>query len=99
MPKSLLEAAASGCAVVATDVVGCRHPVRDGIIGDLVPAASVLALADTLGKLIADPERQQSYGKAGLQLAEERLGIDVVVSATVGVYGALWLSESKKANV
>ena len=38
MPKALLEAAAAGCAVVTTDVTGCREAVIPGQTGELVPA-------------------------------------------------------------
>ncbi len=37
VPKSLLEAAACGRAIVATDVPGCRDVVEDGKNGYLVP--------------------------------------------------------------
>ena len=48
IPKSLLEAAASGCAIVASDTPGCREIVRAGVTGWLAPARDVEALADVL---------------------------------------------------
>ena len=37
MLKALLEAAASSCAVVTTDAIGCREAIIDGETGFLVP--------------------------------------------------------------
>ena len=36
MPKALLEAQAAGCAVVTTDVIGCRESILDKQTGFLV---------------------------------------------------------------
>ncbi len=92
MPKALLEAAASGCAVVTTDVAGCREAVLNGISGDLVRPQDGQALADALARLIDDPQRQRSYGMAGRRLAEERFGLAAVVSAILEMYDEIWSS-------
>ena len=60
MPKALLEAAAAGCAVVTTDVTGCREAVEPGITGDLVPARDSDALAKALLALFNDEPRRQA---------------------------------------
>ena len=44
-PRAAMEAAASGLAVVATDIRGCRQVVEDGVTGALVPVGDVAALA------------------------------------------------------
>ncbi len=46
LPKSLLEAAAAGLPMVATDVPGCREICREGETGLLVPARAVEPLAE-----------------------------------------------------
>jgi glycosyltransferase involved in cell wall biosynthesis len=86
MPKCLLEAAASGCAVITSDVTGCKEAIIPGITGDLVPVRDAEILADVLGKLMADSDRRQRYGKAGRELAVQRFGIDAVVDATMAIY-------------
>jgi glycosyltransferase involved in cell wall biosynthesis len=86
MPKSLLEAAAAGCAVVTTDSTGCREAVKPGVTGDLVPARNALALADALERLINDPARCLEYGEAGRAMACERFDIDAVVNRTLELY-------------
>jgi glycosyltransferase involved in cell wall biosynthesis len=89
MPKSLLEAAAAGCAVVTTDAVGCREAVRPGITGDLVPPRDAPALALALWRLIDDPARCLAYGQAGRAMARERFDLDAVVRRTLDLYDKL----------
>lgn len=89
MPKSLLEAAAAGCAVVTTDTIGCREAVLPGVSGDLVPVCDAAALADALRALIADPQRRRRYGEAGRKLAIERFGLDAVIERTLRIYDEL----------
>lgn len=89
MPKALMEAAAAGCAVVTTDVTGCRDAVRPGVSGELVPARDSRALAHALADLIQDRPRRERYGAAGRELAMDRFGIDAVVARTLSLYDAL----------
>ncbi|WP_414473011.1 glycosyltransferase family 4 protein [Microvirga sp. M2] len=65
LPRTLLEAAACGRAIVTTDVPGCRTLVRDGVEGLLVPPGDAGALADALAILAADRERVARMGAAG----------------------------------
>jgi glycosyltransferase involved in cell wall biosynthesis len=53
LPLSLLEAAACGRAMVATDVPGCRDIVIAGEAGLLVPLDNPDALADAIERLAA----------------------------------------------
>jgi glycosyltransferase involved in cell wall biosynthesis len=55
LPRTLLEGAACGRALVTTDVPGCRALVRDGIEGRVVAPEDVDALAHALTALAADP--------------------------------------------
>jgi len=89
MPKALLEAAAAGCAVVTTDVTGCREAIQPGVTGDLVAPADAEDLARVLDALMRDPARLQSYGRAGRQLAQSRFGLDTVVARTLAIYDDL----------
>jgi len=64
MPRSVLEAASSARPLIVTDVPGCRHFVRDGIEGFVVPAGDAAALATALEKLARDPELRHRMGLA-----------------------------------
>jgi glycosyltransferase involved in cell wall biosynthesis len=60
----LLEAAACARPVVASDVSGCRHFIRNGVEGALVPPNDAAALADALERLAKDPELRSRQGAA-----------------------------------
>jgi len=64
LPRSLLEAAACARPLIATDVPGCNHLVRDGIDGLIVPPGDPAALADALERLATSPELRQRMGTA-----------------------------------
>ena len=64
MPRSMLEAAACGRPLIVTDVSGCRHFVRNATEGYVVPPMDPQALAESLEKLIHDPELRQRMGRA-----------------------------------
>jgi glycosyltransferase involved in cell wall biosynthesis len=86
MPKALLEAAAAGCAVVTTDVPGCREAIVSGVTGDLVPVRNSDALADTLLSLMNDVQRRKKYGEKGQERAKSLFSVDSVVSQTLRIY-------------
>jgi len=64
LPRTLLEAAACGRAIVTTDVPGCRTLVRDGIEGRLVPAGDAAGLAEALSDLSRRPDLVARMGAA-----------------------------------
>ena len=86
VPRILQEAAASGRAVVATNIPGCRDAVQDGVTGFLIPAGNVEALADRLRSLITDIPLRRKLGHAGRRRAEAAFGQGEVVHATLRVY-------------
>ena len=89
LPKSLVEAAACGRAVVTTDVPGCRDAIAADLTGLLVPVRDAEALADTIQDLIENPDKRKAMGAAGRQLAEQKFAIEKVVGAHLNIYGEL----------
>ncbi len=89
VPKVLLEAAAAGRAIVATDTPGCREVVEDGVEGLLVPPGESAALATALRRLIGQPDERKAMGAAGRARAIADLDIDQVVARTLAIYGEL----------
>jgi glycosyltransferase involved in cell wall biosynthesis len=83
LPKSLLEAAAYGRPIIATDVPGCREIAREGINALLVPPDDPAALAQAIERLAGDADLRRRLGAAGRRLVEdefssERIGRDIV---------------------
>lgn len=89
LPKSLLEAAACGRAIVATDVPGCRVIARDGVNALLVPPDDPAALADAIDVLARDPALRQSFGAAGRRMVEEEFSSARIGAETVALYDKL----------
>jgi glycosyltransferase involved in cell wall biosynthesis len=89
IPRSLIEAAACGRPIVATDVPGCRDVVQPGQNGLLVPPRSALALADALRILLASSGLRSEMGHAGRDRAERELGPEAVIGKVLTVYAVL----------
>ncbi len=75
LPLSIIEAMASGVAVVATPVGAVPDIVRDGETGLLVRAGDVDALEAALTRLVRDRALRRRLGAAGLALHRERLDL------------------------
>jgi glycosyltransferase involved in cell wall biosynthesis len=58
-----IEAAACGTATIASDSPGLRDSVVDGVTGFLVPHGDVTALADRIGRVLADPALRDRLGR------------------------------------
>lgn len=68
LPRSLLEAAACGRAIVTTNVPGCGDFVRDGVTGYVVPSDDVSAMASQLRALAEDRALRHRMGAAGREM-------------------------------
>jgi glycosyltransferase involved in cell wall biosynthesis/ribosomal protein S18 acetylase RimI-like enzyme len=86
MPRSAIEAAAMGRAMVLTDIRGCREVARDGVEGILVPPRNPAALAAAIERLLRDASARDRMGRAARVRAEERFDerrvADTVVECT-----------------
>jgi glycosyltransferase involved in cell wall biosynthesis len=89
VPKVLIEAAASGRAIVTTDTSGCREIVRDRQNGLLVPPRDVAALANALRELIEKPALRARMGAKGREIAETEFNLEHVISKTMDAYRSL----------
>ncbi len=89
LPKSLVEAAACGRAVVTTDVAGCRDAITPDVTGLLVPIKHAVLLADAIQSLIENPELRKNMGFAGRTLAEEAFAIEKIVEQHMDIYQEL----------
>ena len=87
--KALLEAAACGRAIVATDVPGCREVVIPGVTGYLIPLNDPVALAEKLERLAANPDLRAQMGQAGRRLIEEKFSEEYVNEEILSIYRKL----------
>lgn len=87
-PRSLVEAAACGLPLVATDVPGCREICRHGDNGLLVPPRDPQALATAILKLLRDPEMRKRMGKRSREIAVAEFSEEKVIRETLAVYEA-----------
>jgi glycosyltransferase involved in cell wall biosynthesis len=97
LPKSLIEAAACGLALVTTDVPGCRAVVTDGVDGLIVPVRDGAALADAIRRLHEDPVWARKLGRAARERAFKDFDEWTVHKRVFGVYRELlprWESRS-----
>jgi glycosyltransferase involved in cell wall biosynthesis len=80
MPRSLLEAAAMGRPIIATDVTGCREVVDQGSNGYLCNARDARDLAAKIRQFISLPHQQRNeMGQASRHLAQKRFDVRAVV--------------------
>jgi len=89
MPKVLIEAAACGVPLVATDIPGCRDIARHEENGLLVPVKDAARLADAIERLLRDRELRERMGRRGRDLAVRDFSLDMVVNRTMDVYETL----------
>jgi glycosyltransferase involved in cell wall biosynthesis len=76
LPNVLLEAMASGAAVVASDVAAVGDAVAHGVSGLLVPPGDVAALAAAITTVLGDPALRGRLGAAARRTAVDRFDLD-----------------------
>jgi len=89
LPLSVLEASATGCPVVATDVRGIDEVVKPGQTGFLVPPDQEEDLAAKIVQLAQDPALRLQLGKAGRKRVEQHFSLSMMVAKFAELYGQL----------
>lgn len=89
LPKCLLEGAACGKALVASDIPACREIVRDGVNGLLVPYKDSKALSLAIEKILRNPDLLKKFGKNGRNFACTEFAEEIIVSQTFELYRKL----------
>jgi len=82
----ILEAMASGCAVIGTNVGGIPEIIIDGKTGFLVPPRDPIALREKIEYLIGNPETTLQMGEAGRRRTEEMFTWDSVAKRCIEAY-------------
>ena len=84
--NTILEAMASGLAVLATAVGGNADLVLQGETGVIVPAGEPQKMAQAVLELAANPERARAMGDAGRQRVLSTFSMQSMVAAYRSVY-------------
>jgi len=90
VPKSLIEAAACGLAVVTTNLPGCREVVSEhGVDGLHVEPRCARSLAERIAQLDDDRELLRRLGDCARRKAMEHFDEQMVIRRTIEVYDEL----------
>jgi glycosyltransferase involved in cell wall biosynthesis len=89
LPNAAIEAAASGCCVVAAGHGGLPEILRSGETGVLVAPSDPMALAHALSDLAADPERVARLGAAAREDVRERFSAKRLLDSLQALYDEL----------
>ena len=90
LPRTLLEAAATGLPLIGTDMPGVREAIKNGVNGILITPQDSQALADAVEELADDPEKSERYGEESLARARNEFDHKRVVGEYLKMYEELW---------
>jgi glycosyltransferase involved in cell wall biosynthesis len=89
LPLSLMEAAACGRPMIASDVPGCREIVVHEQTGLLFPVDDALALAEAMHRLAAAPDLRARCGTAARDLVVQKFAVEIIGQQIVQLYWGL----------
>lgn len=90
-PKTLIDAAAAGRAVAASDVPGCRDAIVPGETGELFRVRDPSDMARVIGGMLADTNRLDRMGASARRRAEAIFDIRSVIRKHLKIYDDLLL--------
>jgi glycosyltransferase involved in cell wall biosynthesis len=89
VPQSLLQAQAMALPVVGTAVGGIPEVILHEETGLLVPPRDPRALAQAMGRLLADPEYRAHLGRRGREVVVEKFSMEQMAAEVEAVYEVL----------
>lgn len=95
LPRTILEAMATGRAIITTHTPGCRETVTKDTNGILVAPRDVAALAAAMEKLADDGALRERYGAASRRIAENQFDVHGVNAILLGTMGLDRISPSQ----
>lgn len=98
-PLSLLEAAACGRPMIATDAPGCREVALAGVNAVLVPVDDPAALAAAMRRLANDRELRTRLAAGSRPLVEARFSSRQIGREIVALYGSLLAASGHRQPV
>jgi len=98
IPKCLIEAAACGRPVIASDWTGCRDLVLHGKTGLLVPPTDEGALADAIALLAVDAGMRRRMGAEARAEVERSYCSGQIIQSTLDIYKQLLKMSSSEVS-
>jgi len=89
LPKSLLEAASMGKAIIASDVVGCREIAINGVNAITFKKGNIEDLAKAIIYLSTHHKIRENYGSNSRKLVESDMSEEMVIQKTLSIYQTL----------
>ena len=86
VPRTLLEAASMGKALITTNSVGCKEVVIDNYNGFLVPIKDYISLSKKIEVLISNPLLREKFGKNSRELVIKEFDVKIVVDKYLKLY-------------
>ena len=86
LPKSLLEAAAAGRAIISTDVPGSREIAINSINAEIVQLDDINGFSQAILYLAKNHKVRKSYGLKSRELVESDMSEEQVISNTLSLY-------------
>jgi glycosyltransferase involved in cell wall biosynthesis len=87
IPRTVIEALATGRAIITTNSPGCRETVIEGENGYLVPPRDADGLAATMAQFVRDPSLAVRMGERSRQLAVARFDVTKVNATLLSTMG------------
>ncbi len=85
---AILEAMASGCAIVSTSTDGAKE-LLDEKTGKLVSVGNAIELASAVADFLGDEKMRESFGKNAQIKAQENFGLEKMINETEAIYQSL----------
>ena len=88
-PNVILEAMATGLAVVSSDVGSVAELVEEGKTGHRIPPEDAAALSRSICDLLEDPDTARAFGAAARRVVEERFRLEGMIAKRERVFEEL----------
>lgn len=92
LSNALLESMAAGVSIVATDYIGARELLQDGVEGFLVPLDDDRAMAEHVMRLLGDSALRAKMGRAGMERVDREFSMQAMGDRLIEIYSGLLAS-------
>ncbi len=90
LPRTVLEASASGRPVISTPYGGAKEMIEDGVTGFIIDPLKKGDLAEKIIDLLKNSEKAEKFGKAGLDRVRINFNLESKIAEYLAIYEALY---------